>query len=362
MERQSGLAASSEEWQIVRITPGYELRYRWNSDRERLNRSEVYQALKNSDGLLSESFLKCASDLVDYDRRIEESLYVASVFARAFKSRRPLGDVDFLRLVAPLTPEGKEKHRTRSQARPTELDLVLKVLQGRITKQDLRSIMNRVLAVITEVSELIADKEVELQSAVGNDAIRFCSGGSAYVCECRTVQVGRKRPCDACGKPPKGFPFALNRVDPALIDILTNNRWLELAVARLFDRTGFETLVGPLVLGTSGAEHEVDIVAYDSAAGLVLCSEVSVGKGNLSEMADLLVRNQDIHFHGITLVTLKGTDEFASRFARAHGVGLFAEIRLHAKELTSWAKNLRSSHESISKAVQSSEVDSAPQG
>jgi hypothetical protein len=342
MRANPAAARPPDDWETVAITPGYDLRYRWNTDRERLNRSEVYQALLNSDGLLNPSFLDCAKKLIEHDFEISEALDLAAVSAKSYKRRHPPAGEDFRRLFGTMSRLGLPDLKLSPSGTPN--DLLMRILRGKLTRVGLRKIMNQVLVSIVDVSEKIADQEIQLQALVGNDSVRFCSNTSAYICDCRTVQLGRKRPCDACGKIPRGFPTSINRVEPALVDIVINNRWLELAIARLFHITGFKTLIGAQVLGISGAEHEVDVIAYDPLAGLVICSEVSVGGANLNELADLLVRREDIHFHGATLVVLNSSDEYASRFAKAHGIGLFPQIRRNVKSLKSWVKNLRSSH------------------
>ena len=337
---------SSDEWQVIPITTGYSLQYRWGPDRERLNRSEVYNALLQSDGLLSEDFLNSAKRLLNYDSEISSAIDLADLAVKAYKRKLSLSGGDFRRLLGHASTLSNLGKAFKPGDFPA--DLAIRLMQGKLTKSELRSVMNQAINTCVDLSGQIADQEEKLQAAVGGPDTSFSNSTSLYICDCRRIQVGRRRPCELCGKMPKEPPTSIHRVDKALVDVVQNNRWLELAVARIFEKAGFRCLVGPQVLGLSGAIHEVDVVAYDTSKGIVVCSEATTGNANLTELSNLLVRRQDLHFHGTVLVSISSTDSSAARFATAHGIGLFADVRHTASSLRQWIKNLRSSHGLVS--------------
>lgn len=338
--------APSRDWEAVPITPGYNLQYRWATDRERLNRSEVYSALRKSDGLLSEDFLIFAKKLVSFDSEIERAVDLADIAVKAYKSKLSPWGEDLRRLLGGADSLANVSRVVRSN--DVASDLAMRIVQGKITKSALRAIMSQVINACVELSGRIADQEEKLQSTVGDHTTPLSSSTSLYICHCRRIQLGRKRICEICGKTPSEPPTSIHRVDKVLVDIVQNNRWLELAVARIFEKAGFRCLIGAQVLGLSGAIHEVDVLAYDSSKGIVVCSEATIGNANLAELASLLVRREDLHFHGTVLVSTNSTDPSAIRFAKAHGIGLFADIRRNSASLREWIKNLRSSYGLVS--------------
>ena len=351
-----------------------------------MNQSPLYQALRESDGLLKPEFVDRASALAKYSRRVEAALELATLvrevgagkhatpvelYSRVAKflglrsqtlidatqegpaesaaasselssqlpdgsdagEAAPVRGVDSSPLVEPSKPAGTLPAREL-------FDSALKVLQGTLTSEERVQLFEGVRREVLESSQKSVLLDLEMQRLLGTKT-PFVRHTPLYTCLCGPMGHEPLAICPLCGKSPIEHPLAVSTVQPDLDRILSANIWLELGVARIFSAHGFVPYVGSRPVGLSGASHEVDILAWDPIQKHLLLTEVTTEVASMDRLGRVLVRREDIRVHACALVTLGPAAEDVVDYGRRHAIGVFPDIRRNVGQLEKWIDSTR---------------------
>lgn len=331
--------------ETIQIQGGQRLAFSWSAGRAKLNASPVYQALRSSDGLLTTGFTDNAKGMITVTEKVDELLSLHETLLRAFRGDWSEIRDPFSRLIRLIqgtgrvgisSPKNKLYRRAVSSIiRREKLDReAFLYITGRIARQ------LSAYCVQLEELESALKRELKVSHPLTERTV-------THPCKCGNLRLDISSPCGVCGESVARKQSLVLRVDPMLREILQNNVWLELAVARILENKGFEVWVGPTVTGLSGTEHEIDIVARDGTEHLLVLGEVTTGRASLRELADLMLRGVDIPAHGKLLVSLGEGNSNASKYARRHGLAIVSQLREKTAHLEEWVENLRRLHGSL---------------
>lgn len=325
--------------ETIQIRGGQRITFSWSEGRAKLNTDRVYQSLKQSDCLLSKKFEDSAQAMVAVTGRVDELILLHEALLQAYKGNWAQVGVPLGKLVALVRSTVKVGSSTPPDA---VFASVVGSLFGRqkVEKSAFLAVAGRIRrqlerrCVQLEALELDIQKELKISESLTERS-------AFHTCSCGNLRFHSAGACDVCGKATKGQPKLLLKIHPTLKQILESNTWLELAIARMFESKGFEVLVGPTVLGLSGTEHEVDIVARDKNDHLLVLAEVTVGRASLRELADLVLRGFDVPAHGRLLVTLAAGNVNAGKYAHRHGIAIVSQVRNNPDHLNTWIESFR---------------------
>lgn len=365
------------------LSDGYRLLLTWDPKRGGLNRSPVYQALSESDGLLNPQFLEKAQTLGRFSRRIDAALDLAllvrevetgkgptpiELWARAAKlmglrestmidSAKDLPVIDLtIGTGDPVVPADSGQPMLEdansglpstqgspepNSAKPDLWDFTLKLLARELSAEDRAKVLDGVRQELLETSRKIELLNSELRGLLEAKA-SFVRHRPLYECKCGPLGSDVTAVCPICGSTAASHPYSIATIEPDLFQIVEEDLWLELGVARLFDACGFTTYVGSHAIGLSGARHEVDIIAWDAGKRLLLLAETTTEQGSMNRVARALLRAVDIAAHGTAVVTVSGAEQGAIDFGRRHSIAVIQGIRGEPDQLRKWTQSVRS--------------------
>lgn len=376
---------SSDAADTLSISPGYELRVLWEEPRKTLNQSPVYLSLRQSDGLLSPEFLEISEAIARLSRGIDRSMGLAGLvrevesgkeatplelFTRALqllelpdatisdlvreaataptdeaKTAEPSEHVDSAGVSAPSAgSSGSAIELTAAAPSPSRLlDLAFKLVNRTLTPDEKRAFFDTLRRGIVESSRQIQLLDGDLRKKVGSE-VSFVRHWPLYECECGPLGNDVRGECVLCRKGPVSDPTSIAGIQPDLLHVLDNNTWLELGVARVFDKLGFVTYIGSHPVGLSGASHEVDILAWDPQQRHLILAEVTTEQASMDRMGKVLLRREDIPVHAAALVTLGDETDDVREYGRRHGIGVISSVRDNCGQLQKWIESARARH------------------
>lgn len=370
--------------EVLELTAGYELRIGWEEPRRSLNESPIYQALRTKDGVLDIDFVEKSGTIGRHSRRIEAALELVKLVREvaAGKSSSPadlykripgflgLRTSSLQRLsegtatppsntstILPSPIEGPTA--TRDSAETTtwpgsvgisapeppapQIDLfalAFKVLTGTLSGEERVDLFEAVRREVLTSSQKIAQLNADLQSQLQVE-VDFVRHLPLYECVCGPLVGGVGTSCPICHTTPTDHPRSISVIDPALDQILASNIWLELGIARVFDRRGFVTYVGSHPIGLSGADHEVDILAWDPELKHLILAEVTSEVASMERLGRVLYRRLDVPAHACALVTLREAAPGVVEFGKRHIIGVIPMVRENIGQLEKWIDSTR---------------------
>ena len=328
----------------LQIQGGQRLTVSWSEGRRRLNESPVYQALKASDGLLDKSFGTDGQAMIRVSEQVDELLLLHRTLLAGFEGRTAEVQKSLRELFGQVRSVFP---RTSTQRNKAYLSLAKSIIEKKkIERPAFLEASKGIHKRLSEYCVQLESLEVQLKRHLGV-TIALTEQSAYHRCRCGNLRFEAGAPCVVCGTRPAGVSMALLRIHPVFKQVIENHVWLELAVARLLETKGFEVLVGPTVVGMSGTEHEIDIVARDRTSKILILGEVTIGPASLRELADLMLRGIDVPAHGRVLVTLGASNSNTSTYAQRHGIGIVSEVGTRQAHLDNWVTSLRRYHAAL---------------
>lgn len=116
------------------------------------------------------------------------------------------------------------------------------------------------------------------------------------------------------------------KINSNVTKFIEKNMWLEYGVEQLFEDEGYNTQCGYNILGTSGVQHEIDVLAEKKSAGKIIC-ECKTSSLILSDIHVLYSKMSDIGaFRGCIFTTDLEIDSNVRRFANSKNIAVMGSV------------------------------------
>ncbi|KKP91967.1 MAG: hypothetical protein UR94_C0008G0004 [Parcubacteria group bacterium GW2011_GWA2_36_10] len=187
-------------------------------------------------------------------------------------------------------------------------DFLNKIAKSGLSKSaSLSSILNKSKEDILQLSNDIQKIEKDNDLFLAQDRnLYFCESCNAYLGE--TSQLLPPK-CTYCQTNTNwsASHTAVRFVDSQVADYLTG-LWFEDYMAKLLNSLGWKTWCHGSIMGSSGIDHQVDILAINNSQGRTLIGECKTGKINKEQVFDLSAQYYDIKSNLGFLFSLQPVD------------------------------------------------------
>ena len=238
--------------------------------------------------------------LMKHKAKFEESMAAMQWFTQAFA---PIMKSKMTKAFEKSVHKSLKDDEKLLKQEDLRADLFLRV-KGQINKKNLQKLEKEIISI---------DKNIERKSG-----FRLTEPSVLFVCsKCKSIlyenEISTKK-CLSCNR--KITEESVQRIPIVKVpleirQVWQSNLWFEAYFAHLLQKLRFKTWTGIHVMGTSGIQHEVDVLAIKN--GTVIMSECKTGKVSRNDVFNFCTKLGDVKTHVSILALIKDLPEPETR-------------------------------------------------